>query len=238
MPTGELLIIRHGQASFGTENYDRLSERGIEQARKLATWLCAHYPDGFPAVARGAMERHRQTLEAIEQAYAVRGVTLPAPGLLTELNEFDHGAVMQAFARTQPEHEATIAYARDGARDLRSVYLFLRAGLMHWASGALEPHLDEGWHGFSERVVSGGARLAQIAHEGTPVLVVTSGGVMAQLARQALALEGPAAIELNLTIRNSAISEFRLTPEGLKLASWNTLPHLAAAGDRELWTYY
>jgi broad specificity phosphatase PhoE len=238
MSTPELLVVRHGQASFGTANYDRLSDRGIEQSRKLATWLCAHFPDGFPAVARGAMERHRQTLEAVEQAYAVRGVALPTPELLPELNEFDHGAVLEAFQKAQPDHEAALAYARDGARDLRTVYFYLRAGLLHWCSGALDPHLDEGWHGFSGRVVEASAKLARLAHAGSPVLVVTSGGVMAQLARVALTLEPPAAVELNLSIRNSAISEFRLTPDGIKLASWNTLPHHAAAEDRALWTHY
>jgi broad specificity phosphatase PhoE len=237
MSGAELLIVRHGQASFGAANYDQLSSRGIEQSRKLASWLCAHFPDGFPAVARGAMERHRQTLEAVEEAYAVRGVTLPKPELLPELNEFDHGAVLEAFAKQQPQHEATVAYA-SGGRDIRTVYFFLRAGLLHWSSGALDPHLEEGWHGFSGRVVEAASKLARLATSGTPVLVVTSGGVMAQLARVALTLSPPAAVELNLSIRNSAISEFRLAPDGLKLASWNTLPHLAAAEDRELWTHY
>lgn len=238
MPSGDILCVRHGQASFGTANYDRLSERGIEQAQRLATWLCAHYPDGFPAVALGAMVRHRQTLDAVEQAYAVRGVTLPPAITLPCLNEFDHGAVLDAFVRTQPEHEAAISADHGRSRDPRALYNYLRAGLMHWADGGLEAHLEEGWEGFGSRVRVAAGELGKLAAEHPAVLVVTSGGVMAQLARLALDLSGAASIELNLSIRNSAISEFRMTPHGLKLASWNTLPHLSGAGDRELWTHY
>jgi len=42
-------------------------------------------------------------------------------------------------------------------------------------------------------------------------------------------------VQLNLSLRNSALSEFHAGPDGLRLASWNALPHLADA--RELWTY-
>jgi hypothetical protein len=33
---GTLTLVRHGQASYGAADYDRLSERGVAQARALA----------------------------------------------------------------------------------------------------------------------------------------------------------------------------------------------------------
>jgi hypothetical protein len=68
--------------------------------------------------------------------------------------------------------------------------------------------------------------------------VVTSGGVMAQLAQYALGGSDDAAVELNLSIRNSALAEFHAADGRLALASWNALPHLAAPDRRTLWTYY
>jgi len=35
----EIYFIRHGQASFGEENYDRLSDLGVKQAKHLARHL-------------------------------------------------------------------------------------------------------------------------------------------------------------------------------------------------------
>ena len=43
-----------------------------------------------------------------------------------------------------------------------------------------------------------------------------------------LGLAADATIELNLHIRNSAVSEFKVTPERHTLISFNTLPHLDA----------
>jgi broad specificity phosphatase PhoE len=70
------------------------------------------------------------------------------------------------------------------------------------------------------------------------VLVVTSGGVMAQLAQLALDVPNERAVQLNLSIRNSALAEFHAGADGLKLEAWNAVPHLAAAEHRELWTHY
>ena len=36
-----LYLVRHGQASFGTDNYDRLSAIGEEQARELGRYFVA-----------------------------------------------------------------------------------------------------------------------------------------------------------------------------------------------------
>ena len=59
---GVVLLVRHGQASFGTDDYDVLSETGWEQARLLGAWLAGRgvTPD---VVVRGGMRRHRETAE-------------------------------------------------------------------------------------------------------------------------------------------------------------------------------
>jgi hypothetical protein len=68
------------------------------------------------------------------------------------------------------------------------------------------------------------------------VLVLTSGGVAARLAQAALGASDAAAIDLNLSLRNSGLAEFHRLERGLALGSWNAVPHLHDA--RELWTYY
>ncbi|MCO8647501.1 histidine phosphatase family protein, partial [Burkholderia multivorans] len=41
----ELFLVRHGQASFGTDDYDRLSDVGVQQGVWLGEYLArAHAP--------------------------------------------------------------------------------------------------------------------------------------------------------------------------------------------------
>ena len=64
------------------------------------------------------------------------------------------------------------------------------------------------------------------SHEGT-VLIVSSGGPIATAVAEVLGCARDATIELNLRIRNSAVTEFVFTPKRHSLLSFNTLPHLA-----------
>ena len=46
-----------------------------------------------------------------------------------------------------------------------------------------------------------------------------------------LGLDHEVVIDLNMHLRNSALSEIRVSPRRHALVSFNTLPHLAAPGD-------
>lgn len=227
-----LLGVRHGQASFGADDYDRLSERGWQQARRLGDWLCRH-DECFERVLCGGMRRHRETWQAIADAYREHGRHLPDPEIDTGFDEFDHAAVLGTFVAEQPGHPAVAAYQTDRA-DARAVLGLLRAAFASWADGALD-HCGEPWAGFCARARGAGRRL-HAGMNGGSTLLISSGGVLAQLAAAALDVPDARAVELNLSLRNSALVEFHALPDGLRLGSWNTLPHLAEA--RELWTYY
>jgi broad specificity phosphatase PhoE len=40
----EIYVVRHGQASFGTDDYDRLTEIGFAQARLLGAYFALRNP--------------------------------------------------------------------------------------------------------------------------------------------------------------------------------------------------
>ena len=225
-----LFLVRHGQASAGTDNYDRLSERGQLQSRRLGQWLAGNC-HRFDAVLVGRMLRHRQTFDAIADAYAERGLTLPAPTVDAGLDEFDHHAVFDGFAQHHPEHPAVIASHGGG---LLALGAMIHAALGAWSQGQIQG-VPESWQEFGARVSQAGERLARQAQSGD-VLVLSSGGVISRLAQHALGASDRSAIDLNLSLRNSGLCEFHARPYGLALGSWNTLPHLHDA--RELWTYY
>ena len=223
-----LLLVRHGQASAGSDNYDRLSSRGQEQCRRLGQWLLAG-GQRFDSVLMGGMVRHRQSFEQVRAAYAEAGVDLPAPEVDAGLDEFDHHAVFDGFAQTHPQHPS-IAASREGG--LQALGAMIHAALSAWAEDDI-PGVPERWQQFGDRVAAAGERLA--ARRGQ-VLVLTSGGVISRLAQGALGASVRSTVDLNLSLRNSGLCEFHARPYGLALGSWNALPHLHDA--RELWTHY
>lgn len=225
-----LLFVRHAQASYGTDDYDRLSPLGWTQADHLGAWL-AREPHGFARVRVGAMRRHRETWEAIRRAFSSSGRPLPDADEDADLNEFDHGAVIRAFLAERADADLR---ARAGSHDPSVVGPMLHAAISAWAHDELEA-VPERWGAFGERVARAGAAAADAEREG-PVLVVSSGGVIARLAQQALEVPPTRAVDLNLAIRNTAVNEFSARHGHLRFGSFNTLPHLAH--DRGLWTHF
>lgn len=228
-----LLAVRHGRACFGGADYDQLSADGHEQSRRLGAWLVAHEMR-FDAVVCGGMRRHRETLQALIVAYAERGIALPDATTDSDLDEFDHRAVIAAFMASDPQHPAVLATEGGRSGSPRDVFALLQTALLRWASGELTTS-GESWRGFRDRTRRAFARLTQQAASGE-VLVVSSGGVISQLAQIALDAADARAIELNLSLRNSALCEFHALGDGLRMGSWNGLPHLADS--RALWTYF
>jgi broad specificity phosphatase PhoE len=73
-------------------------------------------------------------------------------------------------------------------------------------------------------------------HDGN-VLLVSSGGPISTAVGQVLGTSPETTIELNLRIRNSALTEFVFTPKRHMLVAYNHLPHLDHA-ERRGWETY
>lgn len=224
-----VLLVRHGQASAGTDDYDRLSARGEQQCTRLGHWL-AETGHEFDAIAVGRMRRHQQTFDAIAAAYAERGLSLPEPETDADLDEFDHHAVFAGFSAANPGHAAVLGSAQGG---LQALGALIHAALGAWSEDQIAG-VPETWQAFGERVGRAGQRLSDAGDR--KVLALTSGGVISRLAQAATGGSDRTAIDFNLSLRNSGLCEFHSRPYGLSLGSWNALPHLHDC--RELWTYY
>jgi broad specificity phosphatase PhoE len=69
------------------------------------------------------------------------------------------------------------------------------------------------------------------------VLVVSSGGTISTAIGHVLGVAPPVTIELNMQMRNSAVSQVLASPRGYSLVSYNHLPHLDAP-ERAAWVTY
>jgi broad specificity phosphatase PhoE len=209
---GNLVLVRHGQASFGAANYDQLSELGTRQCEALGEYLAAR-ARRFDLVLTGTLQRHAQSL----QAMATRLPNLPAPRATPALNEYDAEALVRAAAGgTPPVHQP--------GGDRREHFRLLREGLDRWMRGELSVPGMPDWTDFRGGVAAVLDELRQSGAE--QVLVVSSGGPIATAIAHVLQAPATAVVALNLQMRNSAVSELTFTPSRHWLVSYNGLPHL------------
>lgn len=221
---GQLILVRHGQASLGADDYDQLSELGQRQCRCLGDYL-RERRRGFDAIYVGGLRRHAQSLAALADGY---GAPLPAAALRPGLNEYDSEALI-ATVRPGPPVPVTTPEAR------RQHFRWLREGLHRWMAGDTQP---AGLPPHAEFRAGVRAVLDEIRAQDAPrVLLVSSGGPIAAAVGEVLAAPAETTIELNLQIRNSALTEFVFDRHRHRLSSFNTVPHLDDPA-REAWVSY
>ena len=217
-----IYLVRHGQASFGKENYDQLSPRGWEQGRILGRWLAGKVEPG--AIFGGNLQRHRETVEAITTGY---GVSLPDMQVLEGLNEFDH---LEVVERLRPEWADKQVMARDLASFPKPARAFQQAfekAVTRWVSGEFDQEYSETWNGFRQRVGHALDQLINLA-DGADVIVSTSGGPIAVIAQRLLELSDHKALEMNNVIANTSVSRILYSGPRRSLAVFNNYSHLEA----------
>ncbi len=217
---GTLYLVRHGQASFGAADYDQLSALGQQQSLRLGDYF-RQKGLKFDAVLTGTLRRHLQTYAAIREGGAFDLEALQWPGL----NEFDSQAVIATVHPYELEKPDTPELYRHHFR-------LLRDGLTQWMNGVVSPKGMPSYLEFQLGVTSALDHIRKNC-EGN-VLVVSSGGPIATAIGHVLGTTPETTIELNMRIRNSAITEFAFSPKRHTLVTFNTLPHLEHA-DHASW---
>ena len=224
---GTLYLVRHGQASFGQADYDRLSELGTRQCRALGQWF-AERGVRFEAVLRGTLRRHAQSLAAIAGGYGPGPTALPEALPWPGLNEYDSDALIRCI-RSEP------LVAPDTPEIYRAHFRLLRRAMTSWMAGETTPVGMPSWVDFGLGVSTALDHVRSQYHG--DVLLVSSGGPIATAVGQVLGCDAATVVELNLRIRNSAVTEFVTTPKRHMLLCFNHLPHLDAA-ERRNWASY
>lgn len=230
---GTIFLVRHGQAAFGTDEYDRLTPQGFEQSR-----LLGHYFAGrgvlFDAVVTGTLRRQIETAAAVTNELSESGGTSPAPERFAGLNEYDPAALVTAFTGAPIATDARSA-ARDPAV-VKEHFRVLRKALLAWAAGKISPAGMPDWAAFQAGAVAALIWARERFSDGN-VLIVSSGGPIAAAVAQALLAPPETAIELNLRIRNTAITEFATSPNRHQLVCFNSIAHIEQQADARLATY-
>jgi broad specificity phosphatase PhoE len=200
-----LLVVRHGQASFGAEDYDQLSDLGYEQSERLGAYIADH-DRTIDAVYCGPARRHRQTVDGLGRA---PGLLLPETTYIKDLAE------LPAFGLV----------AMHGVEEGLTSFQTIIEG---WMSGSIDSGELETADEFSSRVHSSFLQICKEQGRGKTIMVVTSGGPTMVAAQRALSLSPSKSAELLWVIANSSVSEFRFRDDDLSLVGFNRIAHLRA----------
>lgn len=225
---GQILLIRHAQASFGAEDYDVLSELGREQSAILGRRLRAL--EGIERIVHGAMVRQRHTAEL-----ACGEIDDPPP-LHSDprWDEYDHEAMLDCAWPSQADKDA-FAEAMAAAPDPRRLFQqHFEQALDRWTGGDHDEEYPEPFGAFVARVHEA-LRAVAAAADGT-VVVLTSGGVVSAVCARLLGLPPDRWARLNRVIVNTGITKVVQGRGGLNLITVNDHAHLED-GDARLITY-
>jgi broad specificity phosphatase PhoE len=225
-----LLLVRHGQASFGKRNYDALSDVGHQQARILGAALKARGVTPTRIVC-GGMQRHAETAEGI-----LAGLELGPEVIVDDgWDEFNFDHVIQVHKPIYRSKALMFAdFARTPAAERRARFQALfEEATSRWTAGDADDAYEESFPAFGERV-QGALRRTVDGAEGT-VVVVSSGGPIAVTASSLLVGDASLWAKLNRVAVNTAVTKLVTGRSGVTLSSFNEHSHLEH--DRALITY-
>jgi len=227
---GSILLVRHGQASFGTSDYDRLSPLGVEQSRVLGEALRSRLESVDVAVT-GSMSRHKETAAACLSAMGAAH----APTCRAGFDEFDP---LDVLARVEPRYASPGALFTDLRRAGERHDTFQRlfaAAIDRWVGGEHDAEYRESWTAFRTRCLGALDDLARDLDASQTALVFTSGGPISAIVQHLLALPDPQMVRIQWTLVNTGVTKLVRGAGGLRLASLNEQWHLE--GREGLLTY-
>jgi broad specificity phosphatase PhoE len=211
----ELFLVRHGQASFGAKNYDKLSPLGHQQSRWLGEYFSERQAD-IGQIWTGTLVRHQETAQGILDGTSQTF----SPRVDASFNEFDFQSIGRAYLNLFPQEVLPTAATP------AEFYRLLKKAMLAWSNNELDSaDIPESWADFERRVRYSIELLQKDAGQG-PVLVVSSGGAIAMLLSVVLGLNAAQVIELNMQIRNTSFSHFYFNQHNIRLSSFNNVPHL------------
>lgn len=206
---GVLLLVRHGQASFGADDYDVLSPLGASQGSRAGARLAAG-ADGVRRVVSGGLRRQQDTARAL---VAAAGIAVPVE-TDRRWDEYDADDVVTGL----PPREVT---------DNASFQSLLDDALVRWTGGQHDGDYRESWPDFAARVRSG--LQDALAGPGTTV-VVTSAGPIGVCCADLLELPSPGWARISRVQVNAALTKVVSGRSGTSLVSVNDHAHLEEPG--------
>lgn len=216
-----IILARHAQASFGSADYDRLSELGHRQSRWLGEYLAGRGIRPH-SVHAGTLARQRDTARLVLETMGMADMPVQTHA---GLNEYHAEPLVRA-------HMGVEDYAALQRADYRKYWQSFREAMVAWSEDRLSD-VPETWGQFGSRMREALDQAAAGTSRDDVVLVFSSGGAICRAVAELLGAPASTAIELNLQFRNTAFCELIAGRSGMRLLSFNSLPHMEHPERRE-----
>ena len=225
---GTLYLIRHGQASYGEADYDRLSPRGVEQAQAIGRWAASA---GIGALYAGPLRRQQQTAQ---YASGAAGGELPAPETLDELAEYPAYEMLQHLVPRLIAEDRQFEQLTS-APTPRLLDQAFNTILRKWSRDEWTVDGVERVDAFVGRIRLGLDRVLRAAGSGARLACVTSAGPIGVAVGLVFGIPAERMVRTGIVIRNASITELRFRgrdfdwqPDQLSLVTFNLTSHLPA----------
>lgn len=248
----ELILVRHGQASFGKKSYDKLSELGIEQARLLSQhWQ--NEGEQFDHIYAGSLLRQQETAQ--ELLPLVAG-SPESPDTHPGLNEYNGDSLLKIHLRdlgktpkenvdfggaVSDEDVTAIDGAISAIKNKGTFQKLFEEATAKWIVDELKPSTGEEnfeyWAAFKARVYNALDEIMDKHTGGKRVLLSTSGGVIAIALQRVLQFPDDQVIKTNWMVHNSSVTRIRYGSGKISLMQFNSLPHLNNKAMQRFVTY-
>lgn len=234
---GSIYLIRHGQASFGADDYDVLSPIGVRQAEVLGQYLL-DLGVSLDRCVSGDLRRQQHTASAALEQYANAGLTPPTIEQDAAFNEFDADNVIRhLLPEILPQEPDALHILRNGAHNRAEFQRLFALLIQRWVKGEYAATDVPSWPSFVSQVAGGLQRLLQLAGSKDNVAVFTSGGTITALLHLITGITAEKAFELNWQIVNTSLSRLKFRGSDVALASFNSHAHLELLKAPELITF-
>lgn len=227
-----IYLVRHGQGSFGADDYDKLSELGREQSRLLGAYF-VEARERIDHIYSGSLKRQRETAELL------RAQLPTAPPLTIEpaFDEYDSDAILRCFAASLSQSELDASGWPNVHQDRKRFQLFLERAARAWVDAAIEAEYMTPWRSFHSRIMEALHDVMVQQGRSKTLVISTSGGVIGAIVAHVLGLANHVAIELNWAVHNASITRLYYNADKVTLSMFNALPHLDREDRRSLITY-
>ncbi|HKV04846.1 MAG TPA: histidine phosphatase family protein [Candidatus Acidoferrales bacterium] len=235
-----IFLVRHAQASFLEQDYDRLSSAGETQARLLGEYW-AQRKVAWDRIFTGPRLRQRDTVKIAAECYRSAGLRFPEQVVMQEFDEYEAETVLkkslprllESDYKIRELHGAFVA-SKDAGEQRRSFQKMFEAVIGQWVGGEISVPGVEPWQEFCARVNRGLSRIMSGAKRGERMAVFSSGGPIAVAMQRALQLSPQDTLRVVWMSRNCSYSEFIFSGDRFTLSSFNAIPHI---DDPTLLTY-
>jgi broad specificity phosphatase PhoE len=230
-----IILVRHGQASFLGQDYDKLCANGETQARLLGEYW-SQRGMAFDRVFSGPRARQTETARIVAQPYRSAGIAFPETTVMNEFDEYQAEAVLRECLPQLLEENSEIREMRrayesskesgDHAERRKTFEKLFEAVVRKWVAGEVAPAGVEQWPDFCERVERGLVQVVRNTPPAASALIVTSAGVIGAAVRRALHLSPDDTLQVTWMSRNASFTTFLASRERFTLSAFNAHPHL------------